>query len=516
MKLAPEALMELLVKREELIRKEIEDPFRYGYEPISWKLADEQLQIVYEVLILGGNRAAKSEYAAKKVMKVLTGKQKSKAWCFQSSEYNSIEMQQPIIWKYIPPEWKNLKKGQITNISYTQKNGFSENTFVLPTASQGWFRNYMQDITTIEGGEIDIAWADELIPDEWLKTLRFRLVTRKGILLVTFTPIEGYNATVKGYLSGAKTIDVAPAPLLGPDEKVPRIQQPVRQGARIIYFHTSDNPYGGYENIVKTLEGAPRQEILCRAYGVPTKAIQNRFPKFNDRVHVIPKSRIPTKGTRYQVVDPCGGRNWYMLWAIVDVRGWMFVYREWPCESIYIEGIGYPGPWAEPDGKKHDGKRGPAQQPFGFGLKRYKQEIERLEKIAGSEASEDVFERRMDSRYGNAQTVGKESPTTLIEECLDVGLDFIPTPGDNIDEGIDLINDMLDYDVTKPVSATNSPKLYVCDECTNLIYALHEWTGQDGRHGACKDPIDVLRYFVLAECDHFGDNAFQSRGGGSY
>jgi hypothetical protein len=199
-----------------------------------------------------------------------------------------------------------------------------------------------------------------------------------------------------------------------------------------------------------------------------------------------------------------------MIWILVDAKRRCFVYREWPSPNTYVEGVGLPGPWAEPDGKKADGRRGLAQQPFGFGLRRYKDEVERLE------AGEEVFERWMDSRYGNASTVAKESPTTLIEECEEIGLTFRPTPGENIDEGIDLINSLLDYDATEPISALNEPRLYVTENCENVRYALAEWTGQDGRHGACKDPIDVLRYACLADIRYIGDEALLCVGGGSY
>lgn len=512
--LGAEKTRELLLQREKLIQLEKNDPIRNGFEPPIWKLVDEQLDQVKEVLILGGNRASKSDYAAKRVMEKLMSKPNIRAWCFQTSEQNSVEMQQSVLWKYLPLEWRGAKKNVVTNISYTQKNGFSENNFVCPNGSQCWFRNYMQDIRTIEGGEVDVIWADELVPQNWLQTMRYRLVTRGGILIVTFTPIDGYNATVKEYLAGAKTLQDAPAPLLGDEKvKVPRVQQPVRKGARIIYFHTSDNPYGGYENLKKTLEGGERKIILCRAYGVPTKAIANRFPKFSDSVHVIPLSRLPKEGTSYLVVDPCGGRNWFMSWVRVDAKGRFFIYREWPTPNGYIEGIGLPGPWAEPDGQKVDGRRGLAQQPFGFGLSRYKEEIFKLEGWPNGEA---IFERFMDSRYGNSPTVARESATTLIEECEEIGLTFRPTPGDNIDEGIDLINTMLDYDTTEPISALNEPKLYVTENCENTIYALHEWTGQDGKHGACKDPIDVIRYMCLAGLDYVDDEALLCRGGGSY
>ena len=48
-----------------------------------------------------------------------------------------------------------------------------------------------------------------------------------------------------------------------------------------------------------------------------------------------------------------------MIWAIFDSANRCFIYREWPCPDEYVEGVGYPGMWAEPDGKKADGRKGP-------------------------------------------------------------------------------------------------------------------------------------------------------------
>lgn len=514
MAMGADKLRQFYSMREERIRMEKTDPLRYGYSPAVWAQVDAlRAQGIKEILILGGNRASKSRYAAREVVQALRGGEGRRVWAFQTSAPNSVEMQQPLVWDYLPPEWKNLKKGRVTNISYAQKTGFAENTFVCPNKSQCFFRNYMQDISTIEGGEVDMIWADELVPENWLQTMRYRLVTRDGWLLVTFTPIEGYNATVKKYLGAAKTVESVPADLLD-GEQVPRVQiatgEFIGGQAGIVYFHTADNPFGGYAQLRATLAKAGRNQILCRAYGVPTRAIANRFPKFSEKVHVIPADHLPKDGTRYLVIDPCGGRNWFMTWLLVDVRGRRFIYREWPNPKTYIDGVGFPGAWAEPDGKKLDGRPGPAQQNFGFGIRRYLEEIRKLEK------DESLFERMMDSRYGNSRTVGRESPVTLIEECEDEGMVFRPTPGDDIDEGVDLINTALDYDPEKPISISNEPGLYVVEDCENTIFALREWTGKDGKHGACKDPIDNLRYALLADVQDVSGEILTLRGGGSY
>jgi hypothetical protein len=124
-------------------------------------------------------------------------------------------------------------------------------------------------------------------------------------------------------------------------EKVPRVQENLhvdingqKAKALIVYFHTQDNPFGGYESMKATLEGASRDKILTRAYGVPTKAMMTRFPLFSDLAHVISLNRFReiqrNGGTWYHFLDPCSGRNWFQLWVFVDPMNRAFVAGESP------------------------------------------------------------------------------------------------------------------------------------------------------------------------------------------
>jgi hypothetical protein len=267
---------------------------------------------------------------------------------------------------------------------------------------------------------------------------------------------------VADYLNGAKNIQEIDAELLprkDADGKVIGYEQvPIEQinpkGRPVLYFHTQSNPWAGWSRMKRELQSETREKILTRAYGVPTKAIAGRFPLFNPKVHVIRHSEIPN-GTRYHWVDPASGKNWFMLWTVFDPAGRTIVYREWPSQTEYIEGIGYAGEWALPDGKRMDGRPGPAMQDFGFGLERYKDEILRVED------GEPIFERWMDSRYGHSKTLGKEAPTTLIDEMASLDMFFTATPGDSIDEGVGMINDSLSYNPEAPVDARNQPRLYI-------------------------------------------------------
>lgn len=534
-RLSTEQFTEFHRRFEERIRLEQEDPYRYGYVIPIWETADRQFaelreqfpKGVTELLILGGNRASKSRYLARRAVEVMVNTPGAKVWCLQSTESSSIQNQQPYIWEYLPAEWKpiatgKMRKGVIMNVTYSQKGGFTENSFVLPNGSQCWFKFYSMDVKAIEGAELNYCWADELVSPEWIEALRFRLITRNGELAVGFTPILGYTDTVAEYLAGAVTLEDAPAELVldlkGQPLRVPRVQQCSKPTARVVYFHTADNPFGNYEAMKTELVKSPKDRVLMRAYGVPTKKAANMFAKFNTSVHVVSPDKIPRAGVNYHVVDPCSGRNWFMIWARFDAAGRCFVYDEWPSQIREVPGVGLPGPWAIPGGNNPDGQAGDAQRSFGFGLSHYKLEIENTEARHAREADDfSVFERIMDSRYGNAATVAREGATTLIEECAEIGLNFTAAPGDNIAEGVTMIINWLSYNDGEEISALNQPSLYISSDCKNMIFALSQYTGTGNTKTAgSKDAIDVLRYLVLSGAAYVDTKDLECKPAGSY
>ena len=60
---------EAMERRGLRIYREQTDPYRYGYEPDHWKAAEEILKENDELLISGGNRSSKTEFAAKYCVK---------------------------------------------------------------------------------------------------------------------------------------------------------------------------------------------------------------------------------------------------------------------------------------------------------------------------------------------------------------------------------------------------------------------------------------------------------------
>jgi hypothetical protein len=304
---------------------------------------------------------------------------------------------------------------------------------------------------------------------------------------------------------------------------------PEGKGQRgIVFFHSADNPYGNPKNIWATIQSKSVEFQRERFYGVAHKMSSNRFPKFKESVHVVDPAIVPIEGTNYHYVDPAG-RNYFQLWIRVTPEA-RYVYREWPSEEN-IPGYGVLGPWAVPDGRKPDGRPGPAQKSLGWGLLAYKREIARLEgwkdwksdaeqphDLPNEEwglswdpllngAAEAVYLRRIDSRWAANPKQERAATTTVLEEYASIGLVFDPTVAgetrESINEGVSLINDALDYNELLPVDYHNRPRLYVSAACQNLIFALSTWTGQTetgqtNMTGATKDPIDCLRYHFLA------------------
>jgi phage terminase large subunit-like protein len=508
-KVGAEKTAEILQLREDKIQAEKTDPFRHGYEPWYWQEADKALETYDEMLLSGGNRAGKTEYAAKKVINTLVSKPNSRVWCLHTTNQSSIQMQQSVIWKYLPPELKIAKKTRVTNISYSQKNGFSENSFVLPNGSQCFFMNYAQDRDVIEGGEVDFVWCDELVPLDWVETLRFRIITRSGKMIITFTPITGYTNVVKDYLAGCKILNERPASLLADVQPLPQCRRGhmpflakcIRPTACAMWFFSEWNPYNPFENLARGLRGRTPYEIKIRAYGWADSLTGTMFPRFGD-ANIIPANKIPKEGVRYMAIDPAGARNWFMLWLLIDKEGHYYIYREWPDLSV--------GEWALPSDKA-DGKSGTGQtNGAGKGINEYRALIRHLEKEDGASP----VERYIDPRAGNSQAIGAKGGTSIIDLFSDgteeEAMYLTPAAGISIDEGVAIINDWLGYDKTRPIDALNQPKLFVSWDCENLIFALKEWTGADGQKGACKDPIDTLRYLAVMNPTYEDEKTFKS------
>lgn len=503
-RMAPDALVSLWETYHEAIDNAATDPYRYGWVLPHWEKAEEYFHKYRTLLVLGGNRSAKTEFSARAVVRSSFENEDSLIYCFSQNQETSVVVQQAAVYRYLPAELKRKSLGSVSYLSFTLQNGFSKNSLILPNRSRIIFKTYSQysqDPTILEGMElgsrnaiyINIGiWCDEYLQGmEMLDRAYLRLATRNAKMLLTFTPKDGVTETVKYYCRGAKRVETKPAPLMQDihglvDYKVPVVEVNENRNTAIVYFHSINNPWGGYESIVEQCRSKNDQNYtLTAAYGVPTSTLASKFPCFSPEVNVLPPERMPAVGancTRYMILDPAGRKNWFMAWVAVTPDGTWYVYREWPDLRI--------GEWA----KESNGKwvAGEGSKGLGYGIGDYVRLIQDLE---GKEA---IYDRLIDPRMGAAKYQTQAGASSIIEELADAGLVFHPAPGLEIEDGLQALQSIMSYDRKRPIDGTNRPKFYISSKCENIIKALQEYTAEGGPEEIFKDCIDTIRYLAIS------------------
>ncbi len=506
-----EDLARYVFDRDRATRNAEENPVGAGWTLPMWELAMENWGKYKNIIILGGNRSTKSVFASRLCVGAALGIPEAEVRCYHVNEDRSIEDQQRMIWDALPVSIKNLptKKGVNHSITWSQKNGFTDNICILPpvpgyrrggTIKFGNYKQYQQDAQVAEGFKSHVIWGDEEMPQKMFETLQYRTVDYHGRIILTFTTLTGWTPLVQDILGKTRTLKKRFAPLIG--RELPIMQESLsRPGTVIYYFWTEDNAFIDTVDFIATTKGRQRDEIMARAYGVPTKSVTGVFPSFSKEINVVPHEQLPFvkdknyKCTRYMAIDPAGQKNWFMVWVAVDPAGTRWIYREWPDFEN----------WALP-GNTVEGKPGPAQKGSSKGIKEY------VEMILAMEDGEEIYERFIDPRLGNSEKQSMEGATTIISDLDDADMTVIPAPGVDIEDGLQRINNLLAYDENKPIDSLNSPKLYISERCQNVIYAMSEYTAKGGRTEATKDPIDCIRYIEVSNPEYYETTAAEIHG----
>jgi phage terminase large subunit-like protein len=83
-------------------------------------------------------------------------------------------------------------------------------------ASGGWsllgVKSYQQGRGSFEGTEQQVVWLDEEPPIDIYVECLVRTMTTDGLVLLTFTPLEGLSDVVLSFLPGGKIPEEQPAP----------------------------------------------------------------------------------------------------------------------------------------------------------------------------------------------------------------------------------------------------------------------------------------------------------------
>jgi len=508
-------------KLTELAKLQASDPVTYGWAFPSWNGVVDNWAKSQIHIALGGNRSSKSTMAARLCLWVAMNIPGARVRCFSANEESSITDQMRIVWNELPGRYKNLPKKRFAqySVDYTQKNGFTGGKLILPPVEPGYdgseilfatYRSWANDDKVAEGWWAHLVWADEEIPPKLYETLQYRLRDANGRMIVSFTTINGWTATVAAILGKAKTTKKRFARLVGRELPIQQIGD--ASGRTLInYLWTEDNiflPTAVREGT--DMAGKQESEILARQYGVPVKSKVSKFPLFNKDVHVVAHKDIAVlkdakRFTWGTAIDPAGSKNWFMGWGAIDSADRLWITHEWPDAPTY-------GPWVDDIGAE-GGKPGPGMRGMGYGINDYVDRIKETEEEIG--VDRDAVYRTIDPRMGASETQGENGAETIISRLDLAGYVYHPAPGKQIEDGEQLINDRLAYDTKRPVGADNSPRLFISDRCENLIAAMEQYAGT-GKDEPSKDPIDMLRYLLQSGIEYVDPKAPVVTGGGSY
>jgi hypothetical protein len=509
----PKLLADLHEAHEGRIRSAESDPLRHGFDLPGWERMREAVEMYDEVITFGGNRSGKTTGCAKMLMQAVTNNQDGHVVCFSQNADTSVKVQQAAVWEMMPKEFRKKTKSIEGYINFSMQNGFTGSSFIFPdTRTRVDFKTYTQfsnNQTILEGFEFGFkqsnslnlgAWLDEYLGDAALvNTLRFRLATRNSKMILGFTPIDGYTPFVSEYLKGSETLETRHAELLGKD--VPVKQYSPERDAGIVYLHSDENPFGGYDRIAKDLRNEHEDKIMVRAYGLPTKSMTSLIPNFSPELNVL--SEEPNRHgivfpalnqlTWYQVVDPAFARNYVALWAGVTEQGEIYIRREWPDRDTY-------GEWALFGDPKW--RYGPAAKKIGMDVESYVELFEEIEDELGIE----VMERVGDSRFFAKEN---ENNVDLFTTFYDHGMSFIPSDGQTEQIGCTALDEWFSYNPNYEVDEANRPRCYVHHSCGNLIESIINYNSAGKSDEALKDFFDVLRYLRMSN-GGYGPDYFAS------
>jgi len=512
--------------REKRIEQAERDPLNHGYEFETWAEADFLFEDQNQVFIFGGNGSSKSAYGARTVVRAAVENPRSMIYCFAQDQDTSVRIQQRYIHQYLPPELRQNFKTDSAYAKYSQKNGFTGESLILPNGSEIYFHTYSQFISNrakFEGLEVGSRdprwynigfWFDEYLESgDLYETMLYRIPRRDAKILVTFTPIDGFTPFVAKQIKGSRVVKTRPTsrqvfPNEGEPQSVEAMRVNDQLGVGMVYFESEQNPWAGFDSMVKTHGHKSVGERLTRFYGVPVKSMTSLFPLFSTDVNVISSKKFPNvmgpQFTRYQVIDPANARNYFALWAAVNAAGEIYIYREWPDRPSY-------GEWAIFGDPKW--KKGPASDKLGYNVKSY---VDLFHELEGED--EEIFERLVDSRF--AASAGSDG-ADLFQDFEEHGFFVQPTDGQTEEKGLTRLDDWFSYNPNLPVDSANKPLCYIHEKCGNLIESLLSYAADGKKDEALKDPIDALRYLRMANegegIEHYDSNSFvtvrKSQGG---
>jgi phage terminase large subunit-like protein len=169
-------------------------------------------------------------------------------------------------------------------------------------------KTYEQGRATWQGTEVDFIWVDEECPEDVYGEALIRLMTTKGSIITTFTPLQGVTPLVLSFLDNSQDTEA----------KYPKWVE---------ICTWDDVPHLTEEEKEKTLANTPPQLRDARSRGVPTVGEGLVYPV--DPKHIIVDDfQMPKHFKKLYGMD-VGWNNTAALWGAWDVdNDIVYIYSE--------------------------------------------------------------------------------------------------------------------------------------------------------------------------------------------
>lgn len=202
--------------------------------------------------------------------------------------------------------------------------------------SGGWselgFKNYQQDIGSFMGTARHVVLGDEEMPLDVYNECNIRTATTKGLMLLTFTPLDGLTPLVVNFCKRADYL-VGAKPIVAMDQESDDMDDESEQAVgfstskAVIQAGWDDVPWLDAETKKRLLDDTPLHLREARSKGLPAMGSGNVYPVPIEDV-LCDVFAIPESWPKMYALD-VGWNRTAVLWAALDpLTDTIYIYDE--------------------------------------------------------------------------------------------------------------------------------------------------------------------------------------------
>lgn len=205
-------------------------------------------------------------------------------------------------------------------------------TIMIKHKSGGWstlgFKNYQQDIGSFMGTTRHVVLCDEEVPLEIYNEANVRTATVDGLMLLTFTPLDGLTPLVVNFCKNADYL-VGSKPVVAIDQDGDENEQTVgrHRSKAVIQVGWDDVPWLTEAVKARLLEDTPEYMREARSKGLPAMGSGNVFSTPIEEV-LVDTFAIPESWPRMYGFD-VGWNRTAAVWGALDpATDTLYIYDE--------------------------------------------------------------------------------------------------------------------------------------------------------------------------------------------